>query len=296
MNKLPIRKRDLLLSGLSLAVILAIFISGWVSGLGVQVLAQIANSDNPVAQIARRILPNPNLLAEDHVELSCEPNFSVKVFTMTPLFNATFEVRDSVSGALLYSTVVLQINPLWQKVWLGPLSSIPPKIDVIMTAYTKDGSLVTHTLTLEPDCDELLVDQTTIIFPPPNGCKLIINPGGGGGGGGGGDGGGRRNTGWPTVAVAVSPSALGHSMSVTVRDIEGMSLAQGGVETIPTEILSLNLTSVNPIPLAPSFFDVFFDISIDGIEQTKAACKVFNGEVLENLLMQIPTPSPLLNH
>ena len=82
-------------------------------------------------------------------------------------------------------------------------------------------------------------------------------------------------------------------MSVVVRDSEGLPLAQGGLETIPTEIVSMNLVSVNPIPLS-SFFDVFFEVSINDIQETKAACRVINGEALENLLS--PTPSPIPNH
>ncbi|MBI2636850.1 MAG: hypothetical protein HYW81_01515, partial [Parcubacteria group bacterium] len=85
------------------------------------------------------------------MEISCEPEFSVKAFTASTLLNAKFSVYDANTGALLFGPkLVGKITPLWQKVWLGPLSSIPPKINVVMDAETQDAQLVTHKLIVEP--------------------------------------------------------------------------------------------------------------------------------------------------
>ncbi|MBI4053918.1 MAG: hypothetical protein HY397_01150 [Candidatus Doudnabacteria bacterium] len=282
-----LRKR--ILGAVVLLTFLA-FVSGWFSAAASRVLAQVSKTDNPVANLlVSRFLPEPNLLAEDHVELSCEDNFSVKVFTAETLVNAKFEVRDAATNALLFQTEIPKIHPLWQKVHLGPMVPFPPppKIKVIMTAQNKKGEAVRHELILEPDCDRSLVEHTTIIFPPPNGCKLIINPGGGGGGG-------QHHTGWPTVSFVVPPEHVGKKAEVVVKDLLDTIVARNSQPLlgdpdfiIPTEIVSLNLVSVQPLPPS-SFFDVFFEVRIgeEAHPQTRAACTVIDGSALEQLLME----------
>ena len=53
--------------------------------------------------------------------------------------------------------------------------------------------------------------------------------------------------------------------------------------TIDTEILSMNLVSVAPIPV-DSFFDITYELKIDGVPKTKAKCTVINGAALESIL------------
>ncbi|MEK6837341.1 MAG: hypothetical protein AABX69_01705, partial [Nanoarchaeota archaeon] len=159
----------------------------------------------------------------------------------------------------------------------------------------KDNQVLS-TLLLEPDCD-LVVAEPTFIFPPPNGCKLIINPPSSTTttlpNSGGGSGGGHTSEGFPTAAVTVDLSKdIGKTATVVVRDKDGNTLAQGGPMTIDTEILSMNLVSVNPIPV-DSFFDITYELKIDGVPKTKAKCTVINGAVLESLFPTTTTTTTL---
>ncbi|MEK7208261.1 MAG: hypothetical protein AAB699_01795 [Patescibacteria group bacterium] len=255
------------------------FVSGGFSSMAVQALAAVntlEKVENPIARtLLARFFPNPNLLVEDHVEISCEPEFSVKAFTASTLLNAKFTIYDAKTGALLFGPkVVPAIKPLWQKVWLGPLSSIPQKITVVMDAETEDAQLVTHKLIVEPDCKRaggIITKRVTILWPKG---KLLINlfppfipptpprfpppttpP--------------ERPRFAIPLAVAVPQEAMGHTLVATViwrnpETGEQVYLAAQELSDIPTEIVSLNLQSVSPlkVDMPASFFDIFVDIGV----------------------------------
>jgi hypothetical protein len=140
---------------------------------------------------------------------------------------------------------------------------------------------------LEPDCENKavsLVNDVTLIYPPPNGCKLIINPDGGWVDGGGGSGGGHNPKGWPTVTVAVNQANIGQNIQAFVKDTKGNTLAQSDVMNIKTELVSLNLQSSPANFPIDSFFDIFVEIDINNIPATHAACTTINGQAIENSL------------
>lgn len=280
-----ILKKKYWLVGIGLVVIG--FISGGFSSIAMQALAQVKALDqiqieNPIARtLLAKFFPNPNLLVEDQVEISCEPEFSVKAFTASQLVKANFTVKDAKTGAVLYGPkLVDKINPLWQKVWLGPLSSIPPKIHVVMDAQTPDGQLVSHKLIVEPDCKRpgsIITKQVRILWPKG---KILINP-------------------FPPlrpvppgfppppptippqeppitpidtphfdipITVAVPREAIGQNLIAVVvwkNPETGVRQYLGASELvdIPIEIVPLTLHSVSPVPNA-SFFDIFVEISV----------------------------------
>lgn len=273
-----ILQKKFLIPGIVLLVVG--FVSGGFTLIATQALAQIKTLEkieNPIARtLLARFFPNPNLLIEDHVEISCEPEFSVKAFTASALVNATFTVKDAATGVLLFGPkVVPKIDPLWQKVWLGPLSSIPPKIHVMMAAESPDGQQVNHTLIVEPDCKRaggIVTKRVTILWPKG---KLLINP-------------------FPgltpprprfpppptyppalppetprfdiPLTVAVPREAIGHNLIAVVvwRNPETgvrQYLDAQKLMDIQTEIVAFNLASVAPVASA-SFFDIFVELGI----------------------------------
>lgn len=284
MKKYFLKKRKLILAVI-IIVFAVVFVSSWLALAAEQALAQASSLqkiENPIARtLLAKFFPNPNLLVEDHVQISCEPEFSVKVFTASVLVNAKFTIYDTGSGAVLFGPkLVDKIEPLWQKVWLGPLSSIPPKINVIMDAQTPDGEPVSHKLIVEPDCKKPggIITKTVEILWPRG--KHLINP---------------SPPFTPHLArfplppsqppeiprfdipltVAVPTEAIGQDLIVAIvwRDPRiGRSYYLGTkkLDTIPTEIVALSLTGVLwPPQLMPkdslpasSFFDVFVEIGV----------------------------------
>lgn len=257
--------KKFIFTGSVIAVLVAVFLSGAFSSVAMSALAQVTDVRNPIARtVLQKFFPNPNMLIEDHAEISCEPEFSVKVFTATALTNATFIIKNAANGAVIFGPMVVnQINPLWQTVALGPMSSIPPKIQVVMTASTPQGQIVTDTLILEPDCKKpikSLVNKITIIWPKG---KLLFNPP-------------------PPLNPPRTPIPL---TMVVPKDMVGKNMVIATIwqdpatgvkryteaKTLPidTEILSMSLTSVNPMVVQypdsrfrPAFFDVFVTVGV----------------------------------
>ena len=222
---------------LLLAVVFAV---GWMSGIAKQVLAQTEKIDNPIARtLLGRFLPNANLLVEDHVEISCEKEFSVKVFTASALYDASFIVTDTSSGSVLFGPkLVKQIDPLWQKVWLGPLNAIPPKIYVDMKARTANGAEASHRLIVEPDCGEppltnnIIVWQKSSIITPaadPVDSRTRIVP----------------------LVLAVPEQANGQNLVAAIvwKDAYAGKSYYGHASVVPieTEMIALSLTSTMPV-------------------------------------------------
>jgi hypothetical protein len=230
---------------ITISLLLAVvFAAGWMSGIAKQVLAQTEKIDNPIARtLLGRFLPNVNLLVEDHVEISCEKEFSIKVFTTATLSDASFLVKDASSGNVLFGPkIVKQIDPLWQKVWLGPLNAIPPKIYVDMKARTANGAEASHRLIVEPDCGEppltnnLIVWQKSPITAPaasdPVASRTRIVP----------------------LVMAVPKQAIGQNLVAAIvwkDDYAGKSYyGHASIARIETEMIALNLTSAMPVTVS----------------------------------------------
>ena len=267
-----ISKKKIVFLGVLLLLIVGFVSDGFLS-IGAQALTAVntlEKVENPIARtLLAKFFPNPNLLVEDHVEISCEPEFSVKAFTASTLLNAKFTVYDAKTGALLFGPkVVPAIKPLWQKVWLGPLSSIPPKINVVMDAETEDAQLVTHKLIVEPDCKRaggIIINRVKILWPKE---KLLINLSQ------------IHPTEPPTIpperprfvipiTVAVPREAMGQNLVAAViwrnpETGERSYLGAQELSDIPTEIVQLSLQSASPLTVdkSPSFFDVFTVIGV----------------------------------
>lgn len=254
---------------------------------------RIEATNNPIANLLlQRFSPNPNLLVEDHVKISCEPEFSVKVFTASVLKNANFKVTDE-SGNIVFGTAFVQtINPLWHKVWFRNLSPfpLPGKILVTMTAFTSDGREVEHTLIVEPDCDRPagyttnIVNNITVIHPLG---KILVNPEP--------DPERVRIPLGPLIMV-VPKNMLRQPLNVRIRTPEGVVVGQGHLDTIDTEMVSMELTGggitipLPPVPpggqpLVNSFFDVFFDIEIGGNPPQTHPVRLINALPLEQGLL-----------
>ncbi len=200
----------------------------------------------------------------------------------------------SVRGNILLSKILLE--PDCDTVVSAPTFIFPPpngcKIIVNPPPFCGDGVIDQPFEECDPPgspCFDPLTgpdicDAFCQCGPPIDGTTTTTLPGGGGGGGGG-----HTSEGWPTVAVAVDlPMNIGKTATVVVRDTEGNPLAQGGPMMIDTEIVSMNLQSVEPILVRDSFFDVFFELHInepnkqpDAEPETEAKCTVINGAVLE---------------
>ena len=253
-----------------------------VLGVGVGFAAGIAGSAfaeergvgrGGVADLVRSIISKkPNMVIEDHAEISCEREFSVKLFTSEKLTSVEFEVFDAASGALLFGPLgFAEILPLWETIPLGPLSALPPKIVVKMKALSPGGETRTDELILEPDCKTSTIAPTTsitnkVIIIHPVG-KWLWNP-----------------PPWPPLppfpplegqytrvplTVAVPREAIGKPLVATMiwQDPTGVRryVAAESLETIQTEMLSLDLRSANPISIPGGispFFDVFVDVAI----------------------------------
>ena len=235
-----------------------------------------------------------DLLPRDHTEISCTNPLQIGLKAFTEFKGAKgdpvkFKVYDANTNTLLWTSPTFNLTHPYIDTLLSTTITSPPSL-IRVDMVDASGNILS-TILLEPDCDEL-VKNVTILYPPPNGCKLIINPDGGGGGSGSGSGGGNTSRGWPTVALVVPQQEIGKNINVIVKrtDPPFTVLAQSDTMTIPIEIISLNLVSVNPIPVQ-SFFDVTFDIKIDNITRTKAACTVINGAALESLLNVTTTTS-----
>lgn len=253
----------------------------------------IDSTNNPIANLLlQRFSPNPNLLVEDHVKISCEPEFSVKVFTASVLKNANFKVTDE-SGSVVFGTAFVQtINPLWHKVWFRGLSPfpLPNKILVTMVATANNREEVRHTLIVEPDCDRPAGDTTNIVnnitVIHPLG-KILVNPepldpe--------------RIRIPLPPLVMVVPKDMLEGPLNVQVRTPGGIVVGQGHLDTIDTEIVSMELTGGGVIiPVLPnppggqwsvdSFFDVFFEIQIGDNPPITHPVRIINAIPLEQAL------------
>ncbi len=227
-----------------------------------------------------------NLLPRDHTEISCTRplQIGIKTFEFSTR-NVIFKVYDENTNTLLWTSPQYTIQRPFVDILLNTSITNPPSLIRVEMIRANTNTILSKIL-LEPDCD-LVVAAPTFIFPPPNGCKLIINPPSSTTttlpSSGGGSGGGHTSEGFPTAAVAVDLSKdIGKTATVVVRDKDGNTLAQSAPMTIDTEILSMNLVSVAPIPV-DSFFDITYELKIDGIPKTKAKCTVINGAALESL-------------
>lgn len=259
---------------------------------------RIDSTNNPIANLLlQRFSPNPNLLVEDHVKISCEPEFSVKVFTAGVLKNANFKVTDE-SGSVVFGTAFVQtINPLWHKVWFRGLFPfpLPDKILVTMVATANNREEVRHTLIVEPDCDESSGGNTTnivnnIVVINPLG-KILVNPEP--------PNPERIRIPLPPLVMVVPKNMLGQPLNVRVRTPEGTVVGQGHLDTIETEMVSLDLSGGGIIILPPpnppggqwsvdSFFDVFFEIQVGGNPPMTHPVRLINAIPLEQGLLSGP--------
>ena len=259
---------------------------------------QVEGTQNPLAHVLLRFFnQEPNLLVEDHVKISCEPEFSVKVFTVGGLKNAEFKVTDE-TGAIVFGTALEpSIRPLWHKVWFRNLSPfpLPEKILVTMVATADDGKEVTHTLIVEPDCKEsrILVKNATVIFPVG---KILVNPDPP-------DDPTRIRIPLPPLVMTIPQHMMGKPVNVQVKIPDGTTVGQGNLDTIDTEMLSMELSGggvVIPVPPAPpsgppltnSFFDVFYEIQIGDLPPLIHPVRLIDATPLEQGLQQDVTTFP----
>lgn len=278
---------------LAISVLVIAFTANTIATVVSAQQGRIEATNNPIANLLlQRFSPNPNLLVEDHVKISCEPEFSVKVFTASVLKNADFKVTDE-SGNTVFGTAFVQtINPLWHKVWFRNLSPfpLPGKILVTMVATANNREEVRHTLIVEPDCDRPsggttnIVNNITVIHPLG---KILVNPEP--------DPERVRIPLGPLVMV-VPKNMLGQPLNVQVRTPEGTVVGQGHLDTIDTEMVSMELTGggvIIPLPIDPpggqwsvdSFFDVSFDIQVGGNPPTTHPVRLINAIPLEQGLL-----------